>query len=110
MAEPLLRCTGLSKRFGAVTASDGLDLEVSAGELHALIGPNGAGKTTALAQLAGELAPDAGRIEFAGRDITALPTPRRVRLGLVRTYQVSALFPALSAADNVSLAVQARAG
>ncbi len=110
MAEPLLSVEGLTKRFGALAATDGLDLELHAGEVHALIGPNGAGKTTAIAQLAGELRPDAGTIRFAGRDVTRLPTRRRVALGLVRSFQMTSLFPSLSAEDNVALAVQAQAG
>jgi branched-chain amino acid transport system ATP-binding protein len=110
MAETLLHADGLVKRFGALAASDGLYLQVADGELHALIGPNGAGKTTLLAQLTGELAPDAGRIRFAGRDITTLPVPARVRLGMARSYQITALFPQLGTLDNVALAIQQRDG
>lgn len=110
MAEALLVADGLVKRFGALAASDDLHLSVAEGELHALIGPNGAGKTTLLAQLTGELTPDSGRIHFAGRNITALPVPARVRLGLARSYQITSLFPQLGTLDNVALAVQQRAG
>ena len=70
---PLLDITNLSKRFGGLVATDGLDLDVMRGEIHAVIGPNGAGKTTLIGQLAGELAPDEGRIMFDGHDITNLP-------------------------------------
>ena len=80
------------------------------GELHAIIGPNGAGKTTLIGQLAGEIAPDAGRIRFEGRDVTALPTYRRSQLGLARSFQITSLFPDFTALDNVALAVQAHAG
>ena len=110
MTDALLRIEALSKRFGGVLASDAISLEVPAGELHAIIGPNGAGKTTLIGQLAGEIAPDGGRIEFAKADITRLPAWRRSRLGLARSFQITSLFPDFSALDNVALAVQAHAG
>ena len=110
MTDVLLRIEALSKRFGGVLASDAISLEVPAGELHAIIGPNGAGKTTLIGQLAGEIAPDGGRIEFAKADITRLPAWRRSRLGLARSFQITSLFPDFSALDNVALAVQAHAG
>ena len=106
----LLRVRGLQKSFGAVRATDGLDLDVRAGGVHALIGPNGAGKSTLIAQLAGEIRPDAGTILFAGRDISRLPAWRRPHLGLARSFQITSLLPEFSAADNVALAVQSRAG
>ena len=80
------------------------------GELHAIIGPNGAGKTTLIGQLAGEIAPNAGRIHFDGRDITALPVHGRSLLGLARSFQITSLFPHFTALENVALAVQAHAG
>jgi len=110
VADALLQIEGLSKRFGGVVASDAITLDVPQGELHAIIGPNGAGKTTLIGQLIGELAPDAGRIRFGGGDITALPTYRRSRLGLARSFQITSLFPDFTALDNVALAVQAHAG
>jgi branched-chain amino acid transport system ATP-binding protein len=110
MSEPLLQTENLAKRFGGIVATDDVTLAVAAGELHAIIGPNGAGKTTLIAQLAGQLAADAGRIRFAGRDISALPMHRRARLGLARSFQITSLFLDLSVLDNVALAVQARAG
>ena len=110
MSAPLLRVESLAKRFGGIVATDDLALEVAPGELHAVIGPNGAGKTTLIAQLAGQLKPDAGRIHFDGRDITALPMHRRSALGLARSFQITSLFLDLSALDNVALAVQAHAG
>jgi branched-chain amino acid transport system ATP-binding protein len=110
MSEALLRVTGLVKRFGGVAANDGVELEVRAGEVHALIGPNGAGKSTLVNQLSGALAPDAGRISFEGRDITRLPMHRRVAAGLARSYQVTSVFPRFAVRDNVALAVQARRG
>ena len=110
MTEPLLQVRGLRKRFGGLVATDGVDLDVAAGETVAVIGPNGAGKTTLIAQLSGDLAPDAGRIRFAGADITALPAPARSRLGLARSFQITSIFREFSALDNVALAVQAHAG
>jgi branched-chain amino acid transport system ATP-binding protein len=108
--EPLLEIEGLTKRFGGVVACDGVTLGVAPGELHAVIGPNGAGKTTLIGQLTGEIAPDAGRIVFAGRDVTALPVNRRSALGLARSFQITSLFLDFTALDNVALAVQAHAG
>jgi branched-chain amino acid transport system ATP-binding protein len=110
VTDVLLRIEALSKRFGGVLASDAISLEVPAGELHAIIGPNGAGKTTLIGQLAGEITPDGGRIEFAKADITRLPAWRRSQLGLARSFQITSLFPDFSALDNVALAVQAHAG
>ena len=110
MADALLEIEDLSKRFGGVVASDAIALAVPQGELHAIIGPNGAGKTTLIGQLAGEIAPDAGRIRFAGRDITGLPIFRRSQLGLARSFQITSLFLDFTVLDNVALAVQAHAG
>jgi branched-chain amino acid transport system ATP-binding protein len=110
MSEALLQVDNLTKRFGGIIASDDLALSVAAGELHAVIGPNGAGKTTLIAQLSGQLTPDAGRIHFAGHDITSLPMYRRSALGLARSFQITSLFLDLSVLDNVTLAVQAQAG
>jgi len=106
----LLRIEGLQKRFGGLRATDGLDLDVRPGELHALIGPNGAGKSTAIAQITGELRPDAGRILFDGQDITRLPAARRVRRGLSRSFQIVQLLDEDSALANAALAVQAAQG
>jgi branched-chain amino acid transport system ATP-binding protein len=110
VADALLQIEGLSKRFGGVIASDDIALAVPTGELHAVIGPNGAGKTTLIGELAGEIAPDAGRIRFDGIDITALPSWRRSALGLARTFQITSLFLDFTALDNVALAVQAQSG
>jgi branched-chain amino acid transport system ATP-binding protein len=106
----LLEVRDLAKRFGGVRASDGVSFTVAHGEIHALIGPNGAGKTTLIQQIAGALAPDAGRIELAGQDITHLPLHERVHRGLARSYQITNLFLRLSVLDNLALAVQARSG
>jgi branched-chain amino acid transport system ATP-binding protein len=110
VTEPLLRIERLTKRFGGLVATDGVSLEIRPGEVHALIGPNGAGKTTLIAQLAGELRPDAGRIVLDGRDITHLPPHRRSHLGLARSFQVTSVFADLSVLDNVALAIQAHDG
>jgi len=110
MSEPLLQVSNLAKRFEGIVACDDLALNVAAGDLHAVIGPNGAGKTTLISQLGGQVAPDSGRIRFAGNDITRLPMFRRSRLGLARSFQITSLFLDLSVLDNVALAVQAHAG
>jgi branched-chain amino acid transport system ATP-binding protein len=110
VAEALLEVKGLRKSFGALAATDGVDLEVREGETHAIIGPNGAGKTTFISQLSGMLVPDAGAIRFAGEDITALPAPARSRKGLARSFQITSIYRDFTALDNVALAVQAHAG
>jgi branched-chain amino acid transport system ATP-binding protein len=110
VADTLLQTENLTKRFGGVLASDGVNLDVQRGELHAIIGPNGAGKTTLIGQLTGEIAPDDGRIRFDGGDITALPTYRRSMLGLARSFQITSVFLDFTVLDNVALAVQAHAG
>ena len=107
MSEPLLDVRGLEKRFGALVATDRVDLQVRRGEIHALIGPNGAGKTTLVSQLGGQLGSDRGRIVFDGHDITSLAPHQRARRGLVRSFQITRLFRSASVLDNVALAVQA---
>ena len=110
MAEPVLRLEHLRKSFGGLRVTDDLSLEVASGELHAIIGPNGAGKTTLINQISGLISPDAGRIVFGGRDITALPAHARAAAGLARSFQVTSILPGFSALENVALAVQARSG
>jgi len=110
VTEALLQVEALTKRFGGITASDAITLDVVDRELHAVIGPNGAGKTTLLGQLAGELVANAGSIRFAGIDITGMPAWRRSALGLARSFQITSLFLDFAAIDNVALAVQAHAG
>jgi ABC-type branched-subunit amino acid transport system ATPase component len=107
---PLLDVRGLHKHFGGVAATDGVDLRVAAGEIHALIGPNGAGKTTLVAQVAGQLASDSGSVHFNGEDITHLVTHERARRGLVRSFQITRLFKSLSVLDNMAVALQAATG
>jgi branched-chain amino acid transport system ATP-binding protein len=110
VADALLRVEGLVKRYGGVTATDHASLAIERGEIHALIGPNGAGKTTLVSQVAGEVAPDEGRILLEGRDIGALAMHERVALGLARSFQVTSIFGRLSVLDNLALAVQAANG
>lgn len=110
MAEVLLEVEGLTKKFGGVVAADAISLVLPAGELHAIIGPNGAGKSTLIGQLSGEIAPESGCIRFDGQEITNLPAHRRSQLGLARSFQVTTLFPDLTALDNVALSVQAHSG
>jgi branched-chain amino acid transport system ATP-binding protein len=108
--ETLLDIQGLVKQFGAVRATDDVNLSVQSGEIHALIGPNGAGKTSLVSQLSGHLKPDGGQIFFGGRNITAVSTHGRVRLGLARSFQITRLFKSFSVLDNIALSVQARTG
>jgi len=107
---PSLEVKGLIKAFGGLTATDNLSLEVAPGELHAVIGPNGAGKTTLVNLLSGLLKPDAGAITFAGRDITRLSAPARVKAGLARSFQITSIFRDFTALENVMLPVQAQQG
>lgn len=107
---PVLEVRELSRAFGAVQASDRLSFSVAPGQVHALIGPNGAGKSTAIAQIAGELRPDAGQILFAGADITDLATHERAGRGMQRSYQITSLFQDLTLEDNVAMAIQAQQG
>lgn len=106
-SHPKLEIRDLRKSFGAVHATQGVNLEVRPGELHALIGPNGAGKTTLLSQISGEILPDAGSIWLDGGDITRMPAHKRPGAGLARSFQISQLYPDFTAEDNVAMAVQA---
>jgi branched-chain amino acid transport system ATP-binding protein len=100
-----LAVTGLSKSFGGLRVTDGVDLKVEPGERRLIIGPNGAGKTTLFNQITGEIAPDAGTVSLFGRDITRAPCRRRAHLGLARTYQIITLFPQDNITHNVTLAL-----
>ena len=110
MTQAILELRGLVKRFGALAATDGLDLSIHAGEIHAVIGPNGAGKTTLVHQVSGALKPDAGHVFFDGREVTGLNMHERVASGLARSYQITNIFNGFSVRDNLALAVQARQG
>jgi ABC-type branched-subunit amino acid transport system ATPase component len=104
-AEPLFRAEGLHKRFGGVHAVRDLSLTISRAAIFAIIGPNGAGKSTLLNLMSGLYAPDAGRMTFDGRDLSAMPAHRRARLGLARTFQKIRLFRHLSVLANVVAAL-----
>lgn len=106
----VLKTDKLTKCFGGVVATDAVSLSLQDKRVHGLIGPNGAGKTTLIAQLAGQLKPDAGKILLNSRNITRLSEPARVRAGLTRTFQISSLFNDFSVQENVAFAVQANAG
>src|SRR5262245_1512974 len=105
MTSLALQARGLRKFYGALTVTDDVDLSLTTGRRHALIGPNGAGKTTLVGILSGAIQPDAGQIALAGEDITDTSAHRRVKRGLVRTFQVCSLFPKFSVAENLYLAM-----
>ncbi len=105
----LLETRRLTKAFGGLMAVLDVDFAVERGEIRAIIGPNGAGKTTVFNMVAGNLPPTRGQIFFKGRDITPLPPHRRSQLGLGRSYQITNLFPNLSAFENLRVAAQSRA-
>jgi len=102
-----LSLSNVSKAFEGLRALDGVSLTVAPGERRAIIGPNGAGKTTLFSLISGETKPTEGRILLFGRDVTRLAPHRRAALGLARTYQITNLFPGLTALENCLLAVQA---
>ena len=106
----MLEIRKLYKHFGGVVAVDRVDLDVKAGEVHALIGPNGAGKTTLIAQVSGSLPADSGEILFLGHPVTRQPQHLRVKAGLARSYQITSIFRRFSVLENLALAVQARSG
>src|ERR1700684_1883524 len=106
MSEVILETQGLSKEFKGFAAVNGVDLKVKRGTIHALIGPNGAGKTTVFNLLTKFLEPSAGRILYKGRDITAERPAAIARRGLVRSFQISAVFPHLTVRQNVRVALQ----
>ena len=111
MSHPvILRARGLSKKFGGFAAVQEIDLEVAEGSIHALVGPNGAGKTTCFNLLSKFLAPSAGQIWFDARDITALHPNQVARLGMVRSFQISATFGHMSLLENVRVGLQRPSG
>jgi branched-chain amino acid transport system ATP-binding protein len=110
MADTVLETQGLTKEFRGFVAVRNVNLRVMRGTIHGLIGPNGAGKTTCFNLLTGFLAPTRGRVLYAGSDITRTPPASVARLGLVRSFQISSVFPHLSARRNVRLALQRARG
>lgn len=106
----VLEAQAVSQHFGPVRAVDEVTLSVGSGSRHAVIGPNGAGKSTLFAMIAGTRRATAGRVLLDGEDVTPLPEHRRVRRGIVRTFQHSSLFLSQTVLDNVLLAAQRRAG
>jgi len=110
MSAGALSASGLTKSFGSLAVARDLALTLPPGARHALIGPNGAGKTTLINLITGMLAPDAGRIFLSGEDVTARAPEERVKRGLVRTFQITNLFPSLTALEAVTLAILERDG
>lgn len=107
---PFMSIRDLRKAYGALKVTDGIDLDIEEGELHAIIGPNGAGKTTFVAQLSGQIMPDRGHVTFRGEDITRMDMAGRVRVGISRSFQITTVFDGFSILENVALAIQARSG
>ncbi len=110
MPANVLETQALTKEFLGFVAVNDVNLCVAEGTIHALIGPNGAGKTTCFNLLTKFLQPSRGRITFKGRDITRMKPAQVARLGLVRSFQISAVFPHLTALENVRVALQRARG
>jgi ABC-type branched-subunit amino acid transport system ATPase component/ABC-type branched-subunit amino acid transport system permease subunit len=108
--EPLLVVQGLSKAFGGLRAVQDVNLTVHAGDRHAIIGPNGAGKSTLFNLITGRLKPDAGRVTFAGADITGKPPHRIAKAGIGRAFQITMIFPKLTVLQNLQYAMLAHRG
>ncbi len=110
MTDSILETEGLTKEFRGFVAVNGVSLKVRRGSIHGLIGPNGAGKTTCFNLLTKFLQPTRGAIRYDGRDITGMKSAEVARLGLVRSFQISAVFPHLSVLENVRMALQRQRG
>ena len=106
--QSLLRVENLVKRFGGLTATDHVTIDLRPGEVHALIGPNGAGKSTLIGQIAGEIIPDEGRIWLGNTEVTRWPVNARSQLGLARSYQITQFCADFTTVENVMLAVLSR--
>jgi branched-chain amino acid transport system ATP-binding protein len=104
----LLELDGLTRRFGGLVAVDRVSMKVAEGEVRAVIGPNGAGKSTLFNLITGVIKPSDGTVRFAGEGLTGLSVPRICQRGIARTFQLTALFPEMTARENVRLAAQAR--
>jgi len=105
-----LEARGLKRHFGALIATDDVSFAIEPGARQALIGPNGAGKTTLINLLTGVIKPSAGQVSLQGRDVTRLAPSARVRMGLARTFQINQLFPNLTPAESLGLAISERDG
>jgi len=110
MSDVILETRELTKEFKGFTAVNQVNLQVQRGHIHALIGPNGAGKTTCFNLLTKFLAPSAGRILFNGKDISALKPAQIARMGIIRSFQISAVFPHLTVLENVRIGLQRTLG
>src|SRR3954467_15681165 len=108
--ETILETRGLTKEFKGFVAVNDVSLRVRRGSIHALIGPNGAGKTTCFNLLTHFLTPSRGNILYNGREITGSRPAAIARMGLVRSFQISAVFPNLTVVENVRIALQRRGG
>jgi branched-chain amino acid transport system ATP-binding protein len=106
---PLLQASGLTRRFGGLTAANNVSLDLHIGELHAVIGTNGAGKSTLINMLSGEIAASAGTIKLDGADVAGWSQPRRARAGIGRSYQRTTIFPQFTVFENCRLTAQAAA-
>jgi branched-chain amino acid transport system ATP-binding protein len=104
MPAPLIALEQISKRFGAIVVANRIDLALAPGEALGIIGPNGAGKTTLFGMISGTLAPDGGRVVYAGRDITHLPPAQRCALGIGRSFQIPQPFSGMSVFENLVVA------
>lgn len=104
----LLQTSGLTRRYGGLTAVNNVDFALPEGEVHALIGPNGAGKSTFVGMVSGRIEASDGRVEFQGRDVTAMPAHKRIRAGMAYTFQITSIYARLSLFDNVALAMGKR--
>jgi branched-chain amino acid transport system ATP-binding protein len=110
VSAPALEARRLTKQFGALLATDNVSFTIQAGARQALIGPNGAGKTTLINLLTGVVEPSEGQVLLQDRNVTALSSSQRVRLGLSRTFQINQLFPHLTPAESLGLAISERNG
>src|ERR1700735_2246140 len=110
MSEPLLALDHVTKRFGRAVIAEDLSLAVGPGDIVGIVGPNGAGKTSLFGLISGDLAPDAGAVQFAGRTVTRLDAAARCKLGIGRTYQVPRPFADMTVFENLLVAAQQGGG
>jgi len=110
MVSPILSIQNLSKKFGAVIASEDVSIDLYQGEIHGLIGPNGAGKSTLIKQISGEIKQDSGKIVLGENEISNQPVFQRAKMGLARSFQVSSIIPSFTVLENVILAIQGNLG